>query len=131
MLCREVRELLRAASDLPVVISTGHTEGQEMRLLVDEAVWTEQTALTRLLEYQDWSDFADVLSLHPRVVYSSDFGQTSPMDIEPWQEWSGDSPPATALPEPVRGGRLAIKCMTGGARLGLRQGTPLPKWSRQ
>ncbi|MEV6028694.1 DUF6282 family protein [Streptomyces sp. NPDC052036] len=121
VLRRDVRELLRAARDLPVVISTGHADGQEVRLLVDEAVrldlprlmlnqpanpmtgltcrdltevaaaeqvWTEQTALTRLLEYQDRSDFADVLSLLPRVVYSSDLGQTSQMDIEPWLEWS-------------------------------------------
>ncbi|MEU2790537.1 DUF6282 family protein [Streptomyces sp. NPDC007100] len=120
----EVRELLRAARDLPVVISTGHADGNEVRLLVDEAVrldlprlmlnqpanpmtgltckdlvevaaaeqvWTEQTALTRLLEYQDWTDFADVLSLLPRVVYSSDLGQPSQMDIEPWLKWSREA----------------------------------------
>ncbi|WP_405833527.1 DUF6282 family protein [Streptomyces sp. NBC_01176] len=120
----EVREVLRAARDLPVVISTGHADAHEVRLLVDEAVrldlprlmlnqpanpmtgltckelvevaaaeqvWTEQTALTRLLEYQDLTDFADVLSLLPRVVYSSDLGQPSQMDIEPWLEWSRSS----------------------------------------
>ncbi|MDF9816423.1 DUF6282 family protein [Streptomyces sp. SPB162] len=117
----EVRELLCAARDLPVVISTGHADGHEVRLLVDEAVrlglprlmlnqpanpmtgltckdlvevasaeqvWTEQTALTRLLEYQDWTDFADVLSLLPRTVYSSDLGQPSQPDIESWLVWS-------------------------------------------
>ncbi|WP_310720173.1 DUF6282 family protein [Streptomyces lydicus] len=117
----EVRELLRAARDLPVVISTGHADGHEVRLLVDEAVrldlprlmlnqpanpmtgltykdlvevaaaeqvWTEQTALTYLLEYQDWADFADVLSLLPRVVYSSDLGQPSQMDIASWLTWN-------------------------------------------
>ncbi|GAB7035442.1 DUF6282 family protein [Streptomyces sp. NPDC021749] len=120
----EVRELLRAARDLPVVISTGHADGHEVRLLVEEAVrlelprlmlnqpanpmtglsckdlvevaaaeqvWTEQTALTHLLEYQGWADFADVLSVLPRTVYSSDLGQPSQMDIGPWltasQEW--------------------------------------------
>src|SRR5205823_4949486 len=31
----EVRELLRAARDLPVVISTGHADGHEVRLLVE------------------------------------------------------------------------------------------------
>nr|AGZ94205.1 hypothetical protein [Streptomyces sp. MMG1121] len=120
----EVRELLRAARDLPVVISTGHADAHEVRLLVDEAVrldlprlmlnqpanpmtgltckdlmevaaaeqvWTEQTALTVLLEYQDRTDFADVLSLLPRVVYSSDLGQPSQMDIEPWLDWSRTS----------------------------------------
>ncbi|MEV8454161.1 DUF6282 family protein [Streptomyces sp. NPDC052095] len=117
----DVRELLRAARDLPVVISTGHADGHEVRLLVDEAVrldlprlmlnqpanpmtgltckdlvevataeqvWTEQTALTRLLGYQDATDFADVLSLLPRTVYSSDLGQPSQMDIGPWLDWS-------------------------------------------
>ncbi|WP_407555118.1 DUF6282 family protein [Streptomyces sp. Pv4-95] len=120
----EVRDILRAARDLPVVISTGHADAHEVRLLVDEAVrlglprlmlnqpanpmtgltckdlvevaaaeqvWTEQTALTRLLGYQDETDFADVLSLLPRVVYSSDLGQPSQMDIEPWLEWSQES----------------------------------------
>ncbi|WP_431773261.1 DUF6282 family protein [Streptomyces cucumeris] len=117
----DVRELLRVARDLPVVISTGHANGHEVRLLVDEAVrmdlprlmlnqpaspmtgltckdlieladveqvWTEQTALTHLLEYQDWTDFADVLSGLPRVVYSSDLGQPSQMDIEAWLTWN-------------------------------------------
>lgn len=120
----EVRELLRAARDLPVVVSTGHADAHEVRLLVEEAVrldlprlmlnqpanpmtgltckdlvevaaaeqvWTEQTALTRLLAYQDRTDFADVLSLLPRVVYSSDLGQPSQMDIAPWLEWSRTS----------------------------------------
>ncbi|WP_432588464.1 DUF6282 family protein [Streptomyces sp. HD1123-B1] len=117
----DVRELLRVARDLPVVISTGHANGHEVRLLVDEAVrldlprlmlnqpanpmtgltckdlieladaeqvWTEQTALTHLLEYQDWTDFADVLSGLPRVVYSSDLGQPSQMDIGAWLTWN-------------------------------------------
>lgn len=112
----EVRELMRAARDLPVVISTGHADGREVRLLVDEAVrlgvrlmlnqpanpmtgltctdllevaaaeevWTEQTALTRLLGYQDRADFDAVLARVPRTVYSSDLGQTSQMDIDEW-----------------------------------------------
>ncbi|KPI04348.1 hypothetical protein OK074_4665 [Actinobacteria bacterium OK074] len=120
----EVRELLYMARDLPVVLSTGHADGHEVRLLVEEAVrldvprlmlnqpanpltglaykdlvdlasaeqvYTEQTALTRLLGYQDGADFAAVLAHLPRVVYSSDLGQTSQMDIEQWvtrsQEW--------------------------------------------
>ncbi|MET7487409.1 DUF6282 family protein [Streptomyces sp. NPDC005538] len=114
----EVRELLRMARDLPIVISTGHADGREVRLLVEEAVrldtprlmlnqpanpltgltcadlldlasarqvYTEQTALTHLLGYQDWDDFSAVLARVPRVVYSSDLGQTSQMDIEEWQ----------------------------------------------
>ena len=119
----EVRELLRMARDLPIVISTGHADGREVRLLVDEAVrlgtprlmlnqpanpltgltcadlldiasaqqvWTEQTALTHLLGYQDWDDFSAVLARVPRVVYSSDLGQTSQMDIGEWEDSSRD-----------------------------------------
>ncbi|MFA3876212.1 DUF6282 family protein [Streptomyces sp. MMCC 100] len=113
----DVRELLRAARDLPVVVSTGHADGHEVRLLIEEAVrldlprlmlnqpanpmtgltckdladlvgaeqvFTEQTALTHLLGYQPWPDLADVLTLLPRVVYSSDLGQPSQPDIAPW-----------------------------------------------
>jgi len=120
----EVKDLLRAARDLPVVISTGHANGAEVRLLVDEAVrldlprlmlnqpaspltgldhqslreiatiekvWIEQTALTYILGYQGWEDFAKVLSELPQTIYSSDLGQPSQMDIGDWlrtsQEW--------------------------------------------
>ncbi|OIK27491.1 DUF6282 family protein [Streptomyces malaysiense] len=34
----EVREILRMARDLPIVISTGHADGREVALLVEEAV---------------------------------------------------------------------------------------------
>ena len=117
----EVRELLRMARDLPIVVSTGHASGPEVRLLVEEAVrldvprlmlnqpanpltrlscadlldlasaeqvYTEQTALTHLLGYQDWDDVAAVLARVPRVVYSSDLGQTSQMDVPEWWELS-------------------------------------------
>ncbi|MFH8337639.1 DUF6282 family protein [Streptomyces sp. AM6-12] len=119
----EVREILRMARDLPVVISTGHADGREVALLVEEAVrlgvprlmlnqpanpmtglscadlldiasaepvWAEQTALTYLLGYQDWDDFSAVLARVPRVVYSSDLGQTSQMDIGEWTAQSRD-----------------------------------------
>ncbi|WP_256252055.1 DUF6282 family protein [Streptomyces sp. yr375] len=128
----EVRELLHMARDLPIVISTGHADGREVRLLVEEAVrldvprlmlnqpanpltgltcsdlldiaqaeqvYTEQTALTYLLDYQDEADFSAVLARVPRVVYSSDLGQTSQMDIGSWvassQTWFTEA----ALPE--------------------------------
>lgn len=116
----EVRELMRAARDLPVVVSTGHADAREVRLLVDEAVrhgvrlmlnqpanpmtglsyadlvdvaaaqevWTEQTALTYLLDYQDRADFEAVLGRLPRTVYSSDLGQTSQMDVDEWDRTS-------------------------------------------
>jgi hypothetical protein len=128
----EVREILHMARDLPIVISTGHADGREVRLLVEEAVrldvprlmlnqpanpmtgltcadlldiasaeqvWTEQTALTYLLGYQDWDDFSAVLSQVPRVLYSSDLGQTSQMDIGEWRTTSQEWFTKAALPE--------------------------------
>ncbi|GAA1035668.1 DUF6282 family protein [Streptomyces murinus] len=119
----EVREILRMARDLPIVISTGHADGREVALLVEEAVrldvprvmlnqpanpmtglscadlldiasaeqvYAEQTALTYLLGYQDWDDFAAVLAKVPRALYSSDLGQTSQMDIGEWTTHSRD-----------------------------------------
>jgi hypothetical protein len=54
-------------------------------------VWTEQTALTYLLNYQDELDFSNVLNNIPKVIYSSDLGQNSQMDINEWliitNEW--------------------------------------------
>ncbi len=51
-------------------------------------VWIEQTTLTYVLGYQDQDDFAAVLSSLPRVIYSSDLGQTSQMDIKTWHDYS-------------------------------------------
>lgn len=111
-------DVLRMARDYPIVISTGHADAHEVRLLVDAAqrlevprlmlnqpanpltgldadallelarapmVYAEQTALTYLLGYQPWEDFARVLQAVPRALYSSDLGQTSQPDIEQWQ----------------------------------------------
>lgn len=47
-------------------------------------IWTEQTALTVLLKYQSKHDFSKVLSELPRVIYSSDLGQTSQIDLNDW-----------------------------------------------
>jgi hypothetical protein len=47
-------------------------------------VWSEQTALTYLLNYQDEEDFKSVLKDVSNVIYSSDLGQTSQMDIDQW-----------------------------------------------
>lgn len=51
-------------------------------------VFIEQTALTYLLGYQQEDDFREVLSTVPNVVYSSDLGQTSQMDVNDWLEQS-------------------------------------------
>ncbi|MDG9884284.1 DUF6282 family protein [Pseudomonas sp. GD04058] len=111
-------DVLRMARDYPIVISSGHADAHEVRLLIEAAqqlevprlmlnqpanpltgldaeallelarapmVYTEQTALTYLLGYQGWDDFARVLREVPRALYSSDLGQTSQPDIEQWQ----------------------------------------------
>lgn len=51
-------------------------------------LYIEQTALTYLLEYQGKDDFSRVLRDLPRVVYSSDLGQTSQPDIDQWLNMS-------------------------------------------
>lgn len=51
-------------------------------------VWVEQTSLTYLLSYQTESDFCEVLKNVPRVIYSSDLGQVSQMNIKEWLEIS-------------------------------------------
>jgi len=57
-------------------------------------LYIEQTALTYLLGYQPIEDFAAVLSELPRVLYSSDLGQTSQPDVPEWlslsQQWMAD-----------------------------------------
>lgn len=53
-------------------------------LVKNEFVWVEQTALTYLLGHQHKEDYAAVLTSNPRVIYSSDLGQTSQMDIGHW-----------------------------------------------
>jgi len=50
--------------------------------------WIEQTSLTYLLSYQDKHDFSTVLRDVPRVIYSSDLGQTSQMDVPEWVQRS-------------------------------------------
>ncbi|AOW53554.1 DUF6282 family protein [Legionella pneumophila] len=57
-------------------------------LIKNEWLWVEQTALTFILEHQDKQDFSHVLTHIPRVIYSSDLGQTSQMDIPEWLYFS-------------------------------------------
>lgn len=53
-------------------------------LALNDFIWIEQTALTYLLGHQTKADFIEVLSTVPRVIYSSDLGQTSQMGIADW-----------------------------------------------
>lgn len=59
-------------------------------LAKNEFVWVEQTALTYLLGHQDKEDFSAVLHNIPRVIYSSDLGQTTQMDIKEWVRYSSE-----------------------------------------
>jgi hypothetical protein len=51
-------------------------------------VYVEQTALTRLLEYQTEEDFGQVLKHLPKTIYSSDLGQKDQLSIPNWFEHS-------------------------------------------
>jgi hypothetical protein len=70
---------------------TGLTASELFDLAQSTMVYVEQTALTYLLGYQSKEDFQQVLTRVPRVVYSSDLGQTSQPDITEWlrqsQKW--------------------------------------------
>ncbi len=57
-------------------------------LLKNEWLWVEQTALTFILGHQDKQDFSQILTHLPRVIYSSDLGQPSQMDIPEWLHFS-------------------------------------------
>jgi hypothetical protein len=67
---------------------TGLNASALQELTQHEFVWVEQTALTYLLGHQDEDDFSAVLTSLPRVIYSSDLGQTDQMDIEDWYHFS-------------------------------------------
>jgi hypothetical protein len=59
-----------------------------VEILANEFVWVEQTLLTYVLGHQEKEDFKKVLTSLSRVIYSSDLGQTSQMDIISWVEYS-------------------------------------------
>lgn len=61
-------------------------------------LWIEQTLLTYLLYYQDKEDFADVVQTLPRVIYSSDLGQSSQIDIHTWHEYTNTLFQGLAIP---------------------------------
>ena len=67
---------------------TGLHAAELLDLAQHPFVWIEQTTLTYVLGYQDQDDFYTVLSRVPRVIYSSDLGQTTQMDINAWHDYS-------------------------------------------
>ncbi|MEV8094354.1 DUF6282 family protein [Kitasatospora sp. NPDC085879] len=91
----EVRRLVDAAVDtgIPALMLnqpanplTGLRYEQLVELAEAPMVYTEQTALTRLLGYQDEEDVRKVVTALPRALYSSDLGQPSQPDIDSWLE---------------------------------------------
>lgn len=63
--------------------------GQALKeIAINDFVWIEQTLLTYLLGHQDKEDLKTVLTNLPRVIYSSDLGQTSQMPIPDWINYS-------------------------------------------
>jgi hypothetical protein len=95
----EVRALVDASVRLGVRLMlnqpanplTGLNAAELMEIAAAPDVYIEQTALTYLLGYQSEDDFREVLASVPNVVYSSDLGQTSQMDVTDWfaqsQRW--------------------------------------------
>ena len=57
-------------------------------LSVNKRIWIEQTYLTYAIKHQEQDDFKTVLRHVPRLIYSSDLGQTSQIDIEQWYNHS-------------------------------------------
>lgn len=51
-------------------------------------IWFEQTALTHLLAYQSTEDMVACLAEIPQLIYSSDLGQPSQMDVSAWRDYS-------------------------------------------
>lgn len=67
---------------------TGMNAKELKEIACYDFVWIEQTALTYLLGHQNKEDLSEVLSTVPRVIYSSDLGQTSQMGIDSWFSYS-------------------------------------------
>jgi predicted TIM-barrel fold metal-dependent hydrolase len=67
---------------------TGLTAADLSELVKNEFIWVEQTTLTYLLGHQNKEDFTKVLTAIPRVIYSSDLGQTTQMDIASWYSYT-------------------------------------------
>lgn len=90
---KEVFLLIEAADKLgvkklllnqPANPLTGFNYEELNQLTGYEFLWFEQTALTVLLGYQSIEDFGKVLTQLPRVIYSSDLGQLTQIDLPDW-----------------------------------------------
>ena len=76
-----VKQLLLTHPMHPCV---GFTEG-ELRCLSENAmIWFEQTALSLELGHQTVTEFKNILTRLPRVVFTSDFGQVVRPGIHAW-----------------------------------------------
>lgn len=59
-----------------------------LNLSFNKRVWVEQTYLTYAIKHQEPDDFEAVLRNVPRLIYSSDLGQTSQINIQQWYNQS-------------------------------------------
>ena len=93
----EVHMLIEAADKIgnikimlnqPASPITGMTANDLKKLGNNDWLFIEQTALTVLLGYQAQTDFFKVIKDCHNVVFSSDLGQISQMDIEEWRSVS-------------------------------------------
>ena len=64
--------------------------GQEMLILSQkfDFLWFEQTALTVLLKYETFENFEFVVKNINNLIYSSDLGQTSQLEVKTWLQTS-------------------------------------------
>lgn len=79
---------VRLMLNQPANPMTGLSAEDLIEISKNKQVTIEQTLLTYLLQYQDKTDLQKVMSSVDNVVYSSDLGQTSQMDIEQYLEYS-------------------------------------------
>jgi hypothetical protein len=77
--------LPRLMLNQPASPMTGLNAADLKALAGESWLFIEQTALTYLLGYQPWADLVAVLKEVPNVIYSSDLGQTSQIDLMEWR----------------------------------------------
>lgn len=64
-------------------------KAQELKEIArHDFVWIEQTLLTYLLGHQNKEDLTEVLCDVPKVIYSSDLGQTNQMNVKAWFDFT-------------------------------------------
>ncbi|QHC32068.1 DUF6282 family protein [Streptomyces sp. HF10] len=87
----EAREILRMARDLPIVISTGHADGREVLLLVEEAVRLDvpRVMLNQPANPMTGLSCADLLDIaSAEQVYAEQTALTHLLGYQDWDDFS-------------------------------------------